>query len=120
MKLHPWIKAKPDLVDWINTITVTAQLMDYKVMYHITDFHNLYDDDVKINVARTGSSDHLEILDKDEGSFAILTFSFLSDGSPIRLKLDVQNSEGYNREYFSNNIDRDLPRFQKRLEESIV
>ena len=118
MKLHPWIENNPPLKDWITTITVTAQLLDYKVDYFFSEFQSIFNDTTKRHDPIPGIHNFIEITRPESMANITLAISFSND-TPIRIKIDIFPVYVSNVEYFSNNIN-DLPKYQKIIEEWIV
>ena len=114
MKTIPWIENNIPLKEWIETITVTAQLLDYDV--DITSFHYdyLYDRKNKKHVFQPGINWLMNFSTKSK-DFNYFAISFV-DGLPIRLEISIND---FSETYYSTNID-DLSAYQKIIEEWIT
>ena len=109
----PWIENNIPLKDWAITITVTAQLLDYKVGFGMWRFNLLYDQELEKVLHKSGVSWCISI-ENIVGNKSYITISFINN-VPYSLKLEISHTDSY----FSKNIE-ELSTYQKIIEEWIT
>lgn len=105
-----WIDNNQNFKEWLETIEITAKLLDYKVDFETWKFISIYDHEADEHITKDG--EHWAIdFDSTRDNLSELMISFVN-GLPIRIKFSA--SGGINS--YSKDIN-DLPKFQKLVED---